>query len=120
MKETEKKNGKLDVATYILNHAPTSSDVYSYLCTQSQALLNFPNVSYLYRLSLLVPPSTANVEQSFSAMNLVCSPWQVSLNISNLDQLMRINSNSVGVNLPDHMLPILLKKFKDGREGQPD
>ena len=61
LKEKE-KNEKLDIATYIFNHEPTLSDVYSYLCTQLQALLNFPNILCLYRLSLLVPPSTANVE----------------------------------------------------------
>ena len=65
----------------MFNHAPTSSDVCSYFCTQSQTLLNFPKILHLYQLSLLVPPSTANVEQSFSAMNLVCSPLQTSLNI---------------------------------------
>ena len=52
-------------------------------------------------------------------MNLVCSPLRASLNISNLDHLVRINLNDVGVNLPDHMLPILLKKFRDRREGRP-
>ena len=119
LKEKE-KNEKLDIATYIFNHEPTLSDVYSYLCIQSQALLSFPNILCLYQLPLLVPPSTANIEWSFSAMNLVCSPLQASLNISNLERLMRINVNSVGVNLPDQMLPILLKKnFKDGREGWP-
>ena len=34
LKEKE-KNKKLDVATYIFNHAPTLSNVYSYLCTKS-------------------------------------------------------------------------------------
>ena len=103
----------------MFTHAPTLSDVCSYFCTKSQTLLNFPKILHLYQLSFLVPRSTANVEQSFSAMNLVCSPLQTSLNISNLNLLMRINLNGVGVNLPDHMLPSLLKKFKDGREGRP-
>ena len=52
-------------------------------------------------------------------MNLVCSPLQASLNISNLEWLMRINVNSVGVNLPDQMLPILLKKISK-MEGKDD
>ena len=43
-----------------------------------------------YRLSLLVPPLTENVEQNFSAINVVCLPLQASLNISDLDLLMRI------------------------------
>ena len=55
LKKDALKEKKLDVATYIFNHAPTSSDVYNYLCTQSQALLNFPNIFCLYQLSLLVP-----------------------------------------------------------------
>ena len=62
-----------------------------------------------YRLSLLVPPLTANVEQNFSAINVVCSPLQASLNISDLDLLMRMNWNGV-VKLSDHMPLILLKK----------
>ena len=61
LKEKE-KNEKLDVTTYLFNQVSTSLDVYSYLCTQSQALLNFPHLLRLYRLSVLVPLSTANVE----------------------------------------------------------
>ena len=47
----------------------------------------------LFRLALLIPPSTSNVERGFSAMNLLCSPLRTSLNEDSLDRFMRINLN---------------------------
>ena len=91
-----------------------STAIYAHNHKYYKSFLTF----YAYTDYLLLVP-LANVEQSFSAMNLLWSPLQASLNISNLDWLMRTNLSSVNVNLPDHMLPILLKKFKDGRKGRP-
>ena len=47
----------------------------------------------LFRLALLIPPSTSNVERGFPAMNLLCSPLRTSLNEDSLDRFMRINLN---------------------------
>ena len=47
----------------------------------------------LFRLVLLIPPSTSNVKRGFSAMNLLCSPLRTSLNEGSLDRFMRINLN---------------------------
>ena len=46
----------------------------------------------LFRLALLIPPSTSNVERGFSAMNLLCSPLR-TLNEDSLDRFMRISLN---------------------------
>ena len=81
-----------DVQEYIANHSPTAAEVYQYLCKEG-CLIRYPNTMRLFRLALLIPPSTANVERGFSAMNLLCSPLRTSLNEESLDCFMRINLN---------------------------
>ena len=70
----------------------------------------------LFRLALLIPPSTANVERGFSAMNLLCSSLHTSLNQQNLDRFMRISLTGPAPSLlKDSDYERYFKKF----QGQP-
>ena len=88
LKSNEIEANKLQ--EFIANNSPTSADVYQYMCKQG-CLLRYPHLMRLFRLALLIPPSTSNVERGFSAMNLLCSPLRTSLNEDSLDRFMRIN-----------------------------
>ena len=54
------------------------------------SLKQFPNIATLFETSLLIPPTTSNVELGFSVMNLISTPLGTSLSKSNLDRFMRI------------------------------
>ena len=70
----------------------TSVDVYKYLVADG-SLKQFVNIAGLFKTSLLIPPTTSNVEGGFSVMNLICIPLRTSLSESNLDRFMRISIN---------------------------
>ena len=75
---------------FIYENNPDAANVYQRMCVEG-ALLRYPNLMRVFRLALLIPPSTSNVERGFSAMNLLCSPLRTSLNQHNLDRFMRIS-----------------------------
>ena len=84
-----------EMAKYFEANKPNSADIYAALET-SYSFSAFPNIRRLFRLSLLIPPSTGNVERGFSTMNLLCTELRSSLNGRNLDALMRICINGKG------------------------
>ena len=68
-----KKLKSEEIENYIRSHKPTSIDVYKFLAANG-TLTNCSNIAILFKISLLIPPSTSNVERGFSAMNLICTP----------------------------------------------
>ena len=99
-----------ELMSFIVENSPSSVEVYQHMCKEG-CLHQFPNIMHLFRLSLLIPPSTANVERGCSAMNLLCSPLRTSLNESNLDRFMRINLNGPK-QLSDSVYEHFVDKFK--------
>ena len=77
----------------------------------------FRNMMHLYQISLLIPPSTANVERGFSVMNLLCTPLHSSLNKNSLDRFMRICINGQE-KLTDGQLEELVDDFKNKRDNR--
>ena len=69
-----------------------SSEIYAKIC-QSGAWMQYPQRMQLFKLALLIPPSTSGVECGFSVMNLLVSPLRTGLNKTNVDRLMRICIN---------------------------
>lgn len=72
---------------------------------------------HLFRISLLIPPSTANVERGFSVMNLLCTPLRSSLSENSLDRLMRICINGPET-LSEEQLEELVDDFKKKRDNR--
>ena len=62
-----------ELERYITQHRPIPEDIYSTMCFYGYQL-RFPETMKLFKLALLIPPSTANVERGFSTMNLLISP----------------------------------------------
>ena len=81
-----------EAKTFIETKKPTSTDVYKYLAADS-SLMQFSNTATLFKTSLLIPPTTSNVERGFSVMNLICTPLRTSLSESTLDRFIRICIN---------------------------
>ena len=50
----------------------------------------YPDITTLLKLAALIPPSTAEVERSFSLMNLILAPLRKRLLPENLSHCMRI------------------------------
>ena len=71
----------------------TSADVYKYLAADG-SLKQFANIADLFKASLLILPTTSNIERGFLVMNLICTPLRTSLSESNLDRFMHISINS--------------------------
>ena len=42
----------------------------------------------IFKMALLIPPITSNIELSFSVMNLICTPLRASFSEANLDHFM--------------------------------
>ena len=61
------------VGNYLQANKITFTDVYKYLAADG-TLKNYSNMALLFKISLLIPPSTSNVERGFSVMNLLCTP----------------------------------------------
>ena len=83
---------QVDVHHYTENEMPTACDVYKVLAADGSLKL-YKNIATLFRISLLIPPSTSNVERGFSVMNLLCTPLRSSLSENNLDRFIRICIN---------------------------
>ena len=100
-----------EMQEYIISNAPTSSDIYAEL-VKSGANIRFPSVMRLFKLSLLIPPSTSGVERGFSVMNLLVSPLRTTLNENNVDRLMRICLDGPD-QFDDDQLEHLVDNFKN-------
>ena len=57
---------------------------------QNAAAINHPNVSKILTIAALIPPSTAEVERSFSLMKLISTRLRNRLKQENLSHCMRI------------------------------
>ena len=111
-KKLDKREIKQDgVYIYINKHKPSSCDIYSVMCKNGSAD-RFPQIMKLFKLSLLIPPSTSGVECGFSVMNLLVSPLSATLNENNVDRLMRICLDGPD-KLSDHQLEQLVDNFRD-------
>ena len=66
-----KKLKSEEIKNYIWSHKPTTIDVYKFLAAD-RTLTNCSNIISLLKISVLIPPSTSNVEHDFSVMNLIC------------------------------------------------
>ena len=86
------KEGKIkqsEVQNYTFKKAPTSRDVCKIMVVNESNQL-YPNMMHLFRVSPLIPPSSANVERGYSVINLLCSSLWSFLNQTSFDRLMRI------------------------------
>ena len=50
----------------------------------------YQDITKIIEIAALIPPSTAEVEKSFSLINLISTPLRKSLSAENLDHRMRI------------------------------
>ena len=126
LKEKEKKKvfemvansslSSVEASSYIAEHTPTSADIFRNMC-MDESLQVYPHLMHLFRISLLIPPSTANVERGFSVMNLLCTPLRSSLSENSLDRLMRICINGPEV-LSEEQLEELVDDFKKKRDNR--
>ena len=113
---TAKQIKSEEVESYIRSHKPTSTDVYKFLAADG-TLQNCSNIAILFKISLLIPPSTSNVKRGFSVINLICTPLRSSLNEQNLDRFMRICINGPE-KLNDDMLNELIQNFKKANDNR--
>ena len=61
------------VNNYLQANKITSTDVYKYLAADG-TLKDYSNMVLLFKINLLIPPSTSNIECRFLMMNLLCTP----------------------------------------------
>ena len=87
-------------------------DVYKFLAADG-TLTNCSNIAILFKISLLIPPSTSNVERGFSVMNLIHMPPRSSLSEHNLDRFM---CNNGPKKLNNNMLDELIQDFKKAND----
>ena len=111
-----KKLKSEEVENSIRSHKPTSIDDYKFLAADG-TLTNCSKIAILFKISLLIPPSTSNVERRFSVMNLICTPLRSSLSEDNLDRFMRICINGPGKH-NDDMLDELIQDFKKANDNR--
>ena len=69
------------------DHPIVPSDIYKTLMKERS---EYPELMILFKFSLLITPSTANVERGFSVFSLLATKQQNCLSPSTLDKLMRI------------------------------
>ena len=75
----------------------------------------YPDLLILFKLSLLITPSTANVERGFSVLTLLAAKQRKSLSPSTLDKLMRITL--IGPpKLEDSTYETLVDRFQDSKD----
>ena len=98
---------------YLSKNPTTAADVYIFLRLEGN-VDHCNNIMHLFKIALLIPPSTPNVERGFSVMNLLCSPLRSSLSEKSLDRLMRMCLNGPD-KLSEYDLEELCESFKSNR-----
>ena len=98
------------VDNYLQVNIITSTDVYKYLSADGM-WKNYSNMALLFKISLLIAPSTSNVELGFLVMNLLCTPLRSSLSETNLNQFMRMCVNGP-TSFTDAQCEEVLNNFK--------
>ena len=86
IKKKKLMSNKID--SYTHHHSILSSDVYSRMYVNSE---QYPEIMKLFKLSLIITPSTANVERCFSALNLIHTKQRNRLAFQSLERLLPIN-----------------------------
>ena len=84
------KAGKLAtnaVDAYKVEHPVASDEIYKILM---ETYNQYPVMMKLFKFSLLITPSTANVERGFSVLTLLHTKQRNSLSVSSLEKLMRL------------------------------
>ena len=84
----EKRMMSNEIDSYRHHHSILLSDVYSQMYVNSEP---YPEIMKLFKLSLLITPSTANVERVFSALNLIHTKQRNRLAVQSLERLLCIN-----------------------------
>ena len=100
-----------EMCEFVNSNRPSPSNVYTAMSNDGCAR-RFPNTMQLFKLALLIPPTTSGVERGFSVMNLLVSPMRATLNEQNVDRLMRICLDGPET-FSDKQLEDLVNKFKD-------
>ena len=101
IKENKLMSNEID--SYRHHHSILSSDVYSQMYVNSDQYLE---IMKLFKLSLLITPSAANVESGFSAVNLIHTKQRNHLAVQSLERLLHINL--VGPKVLDEELYVTL------------
>ena len=83
----KKKLKAEDVETYKREHQLLPAHVYKAMSKNTHL---YPDFTKLFKLSLLIPPSTANVEIGFSVLTMLHTKYRNSLSPNSLDKLMRL------------------------------
>ena len=86
----DKEDGKLSslsVDKYKCEHPIPPDHIYKDMLSSHE---QYPQIMQVFKLSLLVPPSTANVERGFSILNLVHTKQRNRLAVNSLDRLLRL------------------------------
>ena len=78
-----------------------------------------PSMMKLLKFALLITPSTANVEQGFSILTLLCTKQRNRLSPKNIDRLMRIILLG-SEKIEDAVWESLINKYKDIKERRID
>ena len=76
-----------DVETDNREHPLLLADVYK---AMSKNTYLYPDFMKLFKLSLLIPPSTTNVERGFSVLTMLHTKYCNILSPNSLDKLMRL------------------------------
>ena len=84
----EKKLTSNEIDSYRHHHSILLSDVYSQMYVNSE---QYMEIMKLFKLSLPITPSTANVERSCSALNLTHTKQRNWLAVQSLERLLCIN-----------------------------
>ena len=73
-----------DVENYKREHPLIPADIYKSMAQNSHL---YPDLMKFFKLSLLIPPSTTNVESGFSVLTI---KYHNSLTLSSLDKMMQL------------------------------
>ena len=96
---------------FLEKNQPTPGDMYSAMGLD-ECLSRYPNTMKLFKLALLILPTTSEVQRGFSPMNLLVSPLRTSLNDTNVEKLMHICIDG-STNLSDNELEQMVGIFRD-------
>ena len=100
--------------SYRHHHSMLTSDVYSRMYVNSEQYSEFMK---LFKISLLITPSTANVERGFSALNLIRTKQRNQLAVQSLERLLRINLVGPKV-LDEEVYETLVDNYKNAQAGR--
>lgn len=113
------ESGKLlasQVDDYTDEHPVALKSVYADLYANKEF---YPEMIKLLKLTLLITPSTANVERGFSVLTMLVTKQRNSLSTHNIDHLMRIVLLGPD-DFHDTTWDLLVEKFKNMKDRRLD